>query len=101
MSPPPLEPGGYRGIVRRPLEEDLGGKADVTTDATIPRGARGRGKFVVKANCVIAGLDVAFECFRQLDPGMQTAVLKCDGQRCLDGDVVAEITGAARALLVG
>ncbi len=27
-----------------------------------------RGVFMVKADCVIAGLEVAFEAFRQLDP---------------------------------
>jgi len=101
MSLSPLDPSAYRDIVRRALDEDLGGKSDVTTAATIPATSRARGRFVVKANSVIAGLDVAFECFRQLDADTQTAVLKCDGQRCLDGEVVAEVTGSSRALLVG
>src|ERR1043166_9004027 len=96
MSLSPLDPSAYRDIVRRALDEDLGGKSDVTTAATIPATSRARGRFVVKANSVIAGLDVAFECFRQLDADTQTAVLKCDGQRCLDGEVVAEVTGSSR-----
>jgi nicotinate-nucleotide pyrophosphorylase (carboxylating) len=55
--------------VRRALEEDLGA-GDVTTDATVASDLRARGVFLVKADCVLAGLDVAIETFRQLDPGI-------------------------------
>src|SRR5437762_3425253 len=105
MSLQPLDPSLYRDIVRRALDEDLcnaaGSRADITTDATVAASARARGQFVVKTNCVLAGLDVAFESFRLLEPDVQMAVTKCDGQRCLDGEVVAEITGSARTLLIG
>jgi nicotinate-nucleotide pyrophosphorylase (carboxylating) len=101
MNLQPLDPALYRDIVRRALEEDLGGKADITTEATVSPSARARGQFVVKANCVLAGLDVAFECFRLLEVDVQTAIRKCDGQRCLDGEIVAEISGSARTLLAG
>ena len=101
MNPSPLDPAAYRDLVRRALEEDLDGKVDVTTDATIPGSARARGKFIAKNTCVVAGLEVAFECFRQLDAAVLTSVLKGDGQRCLDGEVIAEITASARTLLVG
>ena len=101
MSLQPLDPALYRDIVRRALDEDLGGKADITTDATVASSARARGQFVVKANCVLAGLDVALLCFRLLDVDVQMAVSKCDGQRCVDGEVVAEMSGSARTLLAG
>jgi len=101
----PLDPSLYLDLVRRALDEDLcnaaGRRADITTDATVPASVRARGAFVVKANCVLAGLDVALECFRLLDANVQTTVRKGDGQRCLEGEVVAEISGAARTLLVG
>ena len=60
----PLDPGLYRDIVRRALDEDIG-TGDVTTAATVSPSQRARGVFLVKADCVIAGLDVAFEAFRQ------------------------------------
>jgi nicotinate-nucleotide pyrophosphorylase (carboxylating) len=105
MKPSPLDPVDYRDIVQRALDEDLrnaaGARIDVTTDATVPPETRARGRFVVKATCVLAGLEVAFECFRLLDADVQTAASKCDGQRCVEGEVVAEITGAARTLLIG
>jgi len=101
MKPSPLDPGDYRDIVKRALEEDLGAAGDITTNATVPSTARGSGLFLVKAECVLAGLDVAFAAFRMLDDAVQCTVVKGDGERCAAGDVVAEIAGSARTLLVG
>ena len=101
MKPSPLDIASYRDIVRRALDEDLGAAGDITTNATVPLDARARGKFLVKADCVIAGLDVAFEAFRLLEPGVLVSVSKGDGERCAIGDIVAEVAGTARTLLVG
>jgi nicotinate-nucleotide pyrophosphorylase (carboxylating) len=104
MSLSPLDPSEYRDIVRRALEEDLGGVrpgTDVTTEATVPGITRARGAFITNCDCVIAGLDVAFECFRSLDSAVQTAVRRADGERCRAGETVAEVTGSARTLLIG
>jgi len=62
---------------------------------------RARGVFLVKADCVLAGLEVAFETFRQLDPDTRTTARRRDGDACRAGEIVAEVDGAARALLVG
>jgi nicotinate-nucleotide pyrophosphorylase (carboxylating) len=94
----PLDPESYRDIVRRALAEDLGA-GDVTTAATVDPGLRARGEIVAKCDCVIAGLDVAAETFRQLDPSGVFTILKSDGSRCQYGDVVAEVRGAAGAML--
>src|SRR5215471_18084594 len=101
MSLSPLEPAEYRDIVQRALDEDLGGARDVTTDATVPAIARARGVFIANADCVVAGLDVAFECFRAMDSAVQITVRKPDGERCRAGETIAEIAGSARTLLVG
>jgi nicotinate-nucleotide pyrophosphorylase (carboxylating) len=101
MSLSPLEPVEYRDIVQRALDEDLGGARDVTTDATVPAIARARGVFVANADCVVAGLDVAFECFRALDSAVQVVVRMGDGTRCHAGGTIAEVSGSARTLLVG
>ena len=101
MKPPPLDVESYRDLVRRALDEDLGAAGDITTDATVPAGARARGRYLVKADCVLAGLDVALETFRMLEPGVQISIRKGDGERCAAGEVVAEVAGAARTLLIG
>ena len=94
----PLDPGLYRDIVRRALDEDVG-TGDVTTAATVSPSQRARGVFLVKADCVLAGLDVAFEAFRQLDPAVTVTARRQDGDRCRAGEEIAEVTGSAAALL--
>ncbi len=95
-----LDPALYRDIVRRALDEDVRG-GDVTTEATVAHSQRARGVFLVKADCVLAGLDVAFEAFRQLEPGVRTEARRDDGDACRSGDDIAHVVGTARALLVG
>jgi len=101
----PLDPRDYQDIVRRALDEDLvnavGDARDVTTESTVPASVRARGRFVVNADCVIAGLDVAAECFRALEPDAEVAVHLPDGSRCDAGAVAADIVASARTLLVG
>ena len=119
----PLDPNLYRDIVRRALDEDVR-DGDITTAATVTPDQRAKGVFIVKADCVIAGLDVAFEAFRQAAEmgtgvisagGPQAGVAgragskmrpvpsftphKQDGDRCRAGDEIAEVTGSAAALL--
>ena len=94
----PLEPALYREIVRRALAEDLGW-GDVTTEATVRPEQRARGVIVAKSRCVIAGVDVAAEAFRQLDPAVSLATRRTDGQWCDSGDTVMEVSGAAAAML--
>lgn len=96
----PLRPDDYADIVRRALAEDVG-PGDVTTEATVPLAQRARGVFLVKQPCVLAGIDVAVETFRQLEPGMEAHFDARDGDRCEPGQVVGEIRGLARTLLVG
>jgi nicotinate-nucleotide pyrophosphorylase (carboxylating) len=96
----PLVPEQYRTIVRRALDEDIGA-GDVTTEATVPTDQRARGIFLIKAPCVLAGIDVAIETFRQLEPAVDTRFVKRDGDRCEPGDEAGEVIGLARTLLVG
>jgi nicotinate-nucleotide pyrophosphorylase (carboxylating) len=93
-----LDAAGYQEIVRRALAEDVG-SGDVTTEGTVSPQQRARGELLVKTPCVIAGIDVAIEAFRQLDPAVQVRVHHADGDRCAPGDVVATLGGAAGKLL--
>jgi nicotinate-nucleotide pyrophosphorylase (carboxylating) len=95
-----LQPDDYRDIVARALAEDVG-HGDVTTTATVPWDARGRGVFLVKAPLVVAGIDIAIEVFRQIDPAIVATMRHDDGESLAPGDVIAEVHGSARTLLVG
>lgn len=95
----PLEPDQYRDLVRRALEEDLGA-GDITTDGIVSPAARARGLFLAKTDCIVAGLDVAFETFRQVEADVRLTRRRLDGERCGRGETIAEVLGSARALLV-
>ena len=99
-----LDPAFYRDLVRRALAEDVG-DGDVTTEATVASGLMGRGVFLVKADCVLAGQEVAFEAFRQVaavEKGPTPVFLsaKKDGDACHAGDEIAHVVASARTLLV-
>jgi nicotinate-nucleotide pyrophosphorylase (carboxylating) len=98
----PLDPRLYRDLVRRALDEDVR-DGDVTSEAIVPADVQARGTFLVKSEGVLAGLDVAFEVFRQLDKGPvgSFAVRVPDGEWCRPGTEVADVVAPARTLLVG
>jgi nicotinate-nucleotide pyrophosphorylase (carboxylating) len=95
----PLSPDDYRDLVRQALAEDVG-RGDVTTAATVSPDQRATAVLVAKSPCVLAGLDVLCETFRQCDPSVDVRRLRCDGDRCAPGDIVAEFRGQAAALLI-
>jgi len=100
-----LDPSLYRDLVRRALAEDVG-DGDITTDSTVGPTLMARGVFLVKADCVLAGQDVAFEAFRQVaaaekGPLPVCSAAKKDGDACHAGDEIADVLASARTLLVG
>ena len=94
----PLDPGIYRELVRRALAEDFGW-GDVTTEGVIDAQQKARAVMLAKSPCVIAGLDVASEAIRQLDPGVAITVHHTDSSWCEPGTIVAEYQGHASGLL--
>ena len=87
-----------RDMVERALVEDLG-HGDVTTDALISPDARGQASVVVKADGVVAGLEVALEVFRQVDPSTRSRIRMEDGASVSPGDVVADVEGSVAGIL--
>ncbi len=87
-------------IIRNALVEDVG-SGDVTTLNTIPADANLAGELLVKADGVIAGLEVFHRVFDLVDPRVKVTLLAADGDRVRRGDVIATITGPGRAILTG
>jgi nicotinate-nucleotide pyrophosphorylase (carboxylating) len=96
----PLAAIQYRDLVRRALAEDVGA-GDVTTVATVPEQARGRGILLAKSTLVLAGLEVAAAVFDEIDPACQVSRRLDDGVLCRPGTILADVAGPARALLTG
>lgn len=94
----PLDADSYRDLVRRALAEDIG-SGDVTTQATVDETHQARAVLLAKSTCVIAGLEVAADAFRQLDAAVAIRIHHPDGRVCTPGTEIAEMCGRAAALL--
>jgi nicotinate-nucleotide pyrophosphorylase (carboxylating) len=85
-------------IISDALDEDIR-SGDVTTQAIIPGSVFGTGKFLIKADGVIAGLNVAQEVFKQVDSKIEFKVLIHDGGKVKAGNIAAEVEGKASSIL--
>jgi nicotinate-nucleotide pyrophosphorylase (carboxylating) len=84
-------------LVRRALAEDIG-SGDLTTQATVPAGARARARITQKQPGVLYGLDAAQLAFALLDSGARFVALAEEGVWRTGGPVL-DIEGDAAALL--
>jgi nicotinate-nucleotide pyrophosphorylase (carboxylating) len=100
FSIPPLPGIILDPIVRLALAEDLGRAGDLTTDATIPAGAQMRAVIAARKPGVIAGLDAAEYALRLIDTDVSFALKMQDGAALAPGDVIAELKGSARSILI-
>jgi nicotinate-nucleotide pyrophosphorylase (carboxylating) len=98
IEPPPMNE--LQEVVARALAEDRV-REDVTTLSTVPAELEGRAMFVAKQDGVAAGLNVAEECFRQIDPRLRFTRLIEEGGTFKTGDRLAEVTGPVRGILQG
>ncbi|MFO1125178.1 MAG: carboxylating nicotinate-nucleotide diphosphorylase [Methylocystis sp.] len=85
--------------VRAALLEDLGRAGDVTTQATIPAGARARAAIVARESGVVAGLAAARAAFAVMDRDIMFEAHVSDGVRVSPGTLIARVSGAARPIL--
>jgi len=96
---PPLPPLLYEDLIRATLREDLGRAGDLTTDAVVPEGMQGEARLVVRAEGRLAGLAVACDTFRLLDPRLAVERLSADGRDAGAGETVAVVRGPLRPIL--
>lgn len=90
-----------RRIVRAALEEDLGSRGDLTSDSVVDARARAEGLLIARQDLVLAGLPLAREVFRTLDPDLEFETVVSDGELVPSGIVVARVGGLARPILGG
>jgi len=90
--------GELAALVERALREDIG-DGDVTAEACVPAGARGRATVIQKEAGVIFGLEPALIAFHALDPALEVIEVGPQGQWRDAGAVVLVVAGDGRALL--
>ncbi|HMZ88419.1 MAG TPA: carboxylating nicotinate-nucleotide diphosphorylase [Chitinophagales bacterium] len=81
------------------LIEDIQ-EGDHTTLATIDHQAAGTAKLLVKEPGIIAGVELAEQILRHVNPELEVDIFIPDGARVEPGDVVFHATGRVQALLV-
>lgn len=87
-----------RGVIARALAEDVGA-GDVTSAATVPKGARGRARIVQKGPGVVYGLELVREAMRQCGvEEVDNLVVEGQWHEAVPIDVVL-LSGPAAALL--
>ncbi|MEW5915318.1 MAG: carboxylating nicotinate-nucleotide diphosphorylase [Gemmatimonadota bacterium] len=94
----PLSQYELAARVRQALEEDSAFN-DITTIATVVSSRHARAKLVARQDGTIAGVPLALEAFRQLDPKISIRIDAEDGQHVRRGTTVLFLTGHARGLL--
>lgn len=99
MSLDPLPAIMTEPVVRAALLEDLGRAGDITTEAVIPAETRMRVHMTSRQNGTVAGVGIAVQAFRLMDPELSCEVLKEDGSPVAPGDSVLRIEGRARPIL--
>jgi nicotinate-nucleotide pyrophosphorylase (carboxylating) len=85
-------------LVREALLEDEAFN-DITTIATVLSGRHARGHIVARSPGVIAGMPLAVEAFRQIDPRIDVRLDVEDGATLTTGMPVLFLTGHARGIL--
>jgi nicotinate-nucleotide pyrophosphorylase (carboxylating) len=101
VSRPHLDPDIVSRCVRAALDEDLGTAGDLTTQALVAPGDRGRARLVARQALVLAGAPVALETFAQIDADVRFEAHASDGDEVPPDTTVATLSGPAAALLVG
>ena len=86
--------------ILRALKEDIPWE-DVSANAVVPEGVRGRAELLAKQSGVIAGLPVFARTFELLDGSAETVPHVKEGDEVVKGQLVAEVFGDIRANLSG
>ncbi len=85
-------------IIDLALSEDIA-HGDVTSEILIPPDLHRGASLLVKAEGILAGIDVVKLVFLRVDPSLKIEVLIKDGTRIKPGDVVATISGKVISIL--
>ena len=85
-------------LIQLALKEDIG-SGDHSGLSCIPEEAKGSAQLLVKEKGIIAGVSIAVEVFKQVDPACEIKVLIKDGSAVDVGDIVFTAHGSSRSIL--
>jgi nicotinate-nucleotide pyrophosphorylase (carboxylating) len=80
------------------LREDIG-SGDITSQYFVGEPDQASARIIAKERAIIAGVDVAAEVFRRVDPALRLEILQPDGAVVAGGAAVIDVRGRARSIL--
>ena len=91
-------PDSSRDIIDLALAEDIG-SGDATVRWFTNAEAKASAKIVTRQDACLAGVDVAAEVFRRVDPTLEISILLQNGHSLQAGDTVLSVSGPAGSIL--
>ena len=85
-------------ILRTALDEDIG-SGDITTENIVDTALFASGVIRVKEHAIIAGIGIAEQVFKIVDPDIKFTSTVSDGDHVRRDQTIAEVTGRASSLL--
>jgi len=85
-------------FIQLALEEDVA-TGDYSTLACIPEDARGKAVLKIKENGILAGIEVAQQIFRFLEPDAAFLSYKKDGDPVVSGEIAFEVNAGVHTIL--
>lgn len=98
MKPAYLTPESLQNFIQSALLEDIG-PGDYSSLASIPEGKTGKAKLLIKDDGILAGVELAGEIFKAVDPRLEVQFLKKDGDEVKVGDVGLVVSGPSASIL--
>lgn len=93
-----MTPAEITRVVSMALAEDAP-HGDITSEVLVPEQTRAYGPLASREDGVLAGMALAEEAFRQVDPEVRFDPKVADGDRVAPGQALALVEGEARSLL--
>ena len=98
---PAIDWGRVDLLIELALNEDLDTTGDVTTNSVVPENVTAHAVLLCKEpDMVLAGLPIAERVFKMVEPRLDFKALREDGEHCMPGDKLAEISGPACGILI-
>lgn len=87
-----------KDFIKNALLEDIG-DGDHSSLASIPKNTQNKAILKIKADGIIAGIDVAVQVFEMVDKNLTIQTLKKDGNVIKNGEIAFEVSGNAISIL--
>ncbi|MFN3997484.1 carboxylating nicotinate-nucleotide diphosphorylase [Algoriphagus sp.] len=98
MKPAYLTPESLQKFIQSALLEDIG-PGDYSSLASIPAGKTGKAKLLIKDDGILAGVELAGEIFKAVDPRLEVEFFKKDGDQVNAGDIGLTVFGPSASIL--